>query len=65
MGMIAVTAIVDGTFYLLRLRKTNFRFLFPLQQTKGTLLFPFSVCNSKQKFAEFWKHGDMETDMET
>jgi hypothetical protein len=37
--------------YRLLTKETNFRFLFHLQQTNRSLLFPFSICSKQTKIA--------------
>jgi hypothetical protein len=53
MGMLAETAIVDYHLSFADQGKQNSVFRFSLQQTKGSLLFLFSVCSRQTEIAVF------------
>jgi hypothetical protein len=53
MGMFAETAIVDNCLSFAVQGQQTSVFHFRLQQTKGSLPFPFSVCSKQMKIAVF------------
>jgi hypothetical protein len=71
MGTFAETAIVDYRLSFAEQGKKTSVFRFYLQQTNGSLSFPFFVCRKQKEIAvirlrnsgnmETWKHGGMET----
>ncbi len=61
MGMFADLAIVDYHLSFYDQGKQTSVFCFCLQQTNGSLLFPFSICRKQTKVAVFHGHGDKET----
>jgi hypothetical protein len=65
MGTFAETAIIDYRLTLVDQGKQTSFSCFHLQQTSGSLMFPFSVGANKWKLpfsvSGLLKHGDMET----
>ncbi len=53
MGMFAETAIVDYHLSFAVQGKQTLVLRFPLQQTNGSLVFPFSVCSEQIEVAVF------------
>jgi hypothetical protein len=53
MGTFAETAIVDYRLLFADQGKQTFVFRFHLQQTKGSLPFPFSICSKQREVCHF------------